>query len=77
MIDKINIGDMVYNDNTGNIGYVAEIHKGNEVNKASYRIEWNKDAIGRLIFWTGEATLMYKDAYRQLRAAVLSHSATR
>ena len=77
MVDLIRIGDMVYNDNTGNIGYVAEIHKGNEVNKASYGIQWNKDAIGTLIFWTGEATLMYKDAYRQLRATVLYHSATR
>jgi rRNA processing protein Gar1 len=76
MIDKLNIGDMVYIKDTGRIGYIVEILKGKVVGPKCYKIQWI-DGEAELSRWTQKAVLKYKREYKELRATLLSHSATR
>ena len=76
MVDKINIGDMIYNEDNESIGYVVETPKGKGIGPKYYKIQW---IVGEadLTYWTETAVLQYKREYGELRETVLSHSATR
>jgi hypothetical protein len=76
MIDKLNIGDMVYYKDNKSIGYIVEIYKGKGIGPTFYKIQWI-DGEAEFSHWTETAVLQYKREYGELRLTVLSHSATR